>query len=360
MLRLHSISLFQFRNYQQQSFLFTQRVVGICGLNGTGKTNLLDAVYYLSFTKSYFNRTDASNVQHGLQGLRIEGNYFLNEEEKQLTSIVRENNRKEFAVNGEEYKKYSEHIGKYPCVMIAPDDVELITGSSEERRKFMDTILSQINHNYLQQLIDYNKLLQQRNSLLKQSAEQGKTDETLLEILNEQLSTKGSFIFEQRNFFLASFLPLVAIFYKTISGKDDNISIAYQSQLLGASMHELLIANQQKDLTLQRTTIGIHKDDIAMLMDNNSFKTEASQGQRKSLLFALKLAEWQTLKNNKGFSPILLLDDVFEKLDEQRMHNLLLWVCQEDDGQVLITDTHKERLEQQLKDIEVAFQLIEL
>lgn len=360
MLKLDSIALYQFRNYLQQSHSFNERVVGICGLNGTGKTNLLDAIYYLSFTKSYFGRSDNQNVYHGLAGIRMEGQYLLNDEPQQLTCIVRENNKKELSLNGEEYRKFSEHIGKLPCVMIAPDDVELVTGSSEERRKFIDTILSQIDKQYLQQLIDYNKLLLQRNSLLKQSTEQGRTDEALLEILSDQLSNKGQFIFEQRRNFLQGFLPLVSSYYIRISAKDDGIAARYESQLLDGNMKQLLQGSRQKDFMLQRTTVGIHKDDIELMMGNTSFKSEASQGQRKSLLFALKLAEWQTLKTNKGFSPILLLDDVFEKLDEQRMHNLLHWVCKEDNGQVFITDTHKERLEKTLQGIEVGYQLIEL
>ena len=360
MLRLKSISLYQFRNYLQQTFSFNKRIVGICGLNGTGKTNLLDAIYYLSFTKSYFSRPDSQNVHHGLAGIRMEGNYELNNEQQQLTCIVRENNKKEFAINGQEYKKFSAHIGSFPCVIIAPDDVELVTGSSEQRRKFIDTILSQISRNYLQQLIDYNKLLQQRNSVLKQAAEQGKMDEALLETYSEQLSITGQYIFEERKKFLKTFLPIVDEFYSKIAGKDDGIKATYTSQLLDAQMKQLLQYSRQKDLLLQRTTTGIHKDDIELMMDAATFKSAASQGQRKSLLFAFKLAEWQTLKKNKGFSPILLLDDVFEKLDEPRMHQLLHWVCNEDDGQVFITDTHKQRLEVSLKIVDVDYQLIEL
>lgn len=360
MLQLQQISLYQFRNYVSQSFAFKQRIVGICGSNGTGKTNLLDAIYYLSFTKSYFGRTDAQNVHHGLAGIRMQGQYLVNEEPQELTCIVRENNKKELVLNGEEYKKFSAHIGKLPCVMVAPDDVELVTGSSEERRKFMDTLLSQINHGYLQLLIDHNKLLQQRNSLLKQAAEHGHIDNALMDILNEQLSTKAQQLHEQRKLFLADFLPMVSSFYQKISGKDDGISAQYESQLLQTPMQQLLVINKQKDLALQRTTAGIHKDDINLLMGNAAFKAEASQGQRKSLLFALKLAEWQVLKTKKGFSPILLLDDVFEKLDAIRMHNLLHWVCMEDDGQVFISDTHKDRLEQALQAIGTSYELVEL
>ncbi len=360
MLRLGSISLVQFRNYVQQQFSFTERIIGICGINGTGKTNLLDAVYYLSFSKSYFSRPDNQNVHHGLAGMRLEGNYELNSEPQQLVCVLRENNRKELVLNDEAYKKFSDHIGKLPAVMIAPDDVILVTGGSTERRTFLDTLLSQINKEYLLHLIDYTRVLQQRNSLLKQSAESGTTDEALLDVLNNQLSKKGSYLFTERKNFLSEFLPLVASIYQRIAGKDDGLVLQYESQLLTAGFDELLKATRQKDLVLQRTTAGIHRDDLLFYMGDALFKTEASQGQRKSLLFALKLAEWQVLKEKKGFTPILLLDDVFEKLDEPRMFQLLNWVCTESDGQVFITDTHALRLRAQLDGVGVPFQMIEL
>lgn len=360
MLRMGSISLTQFRNYVQQQFYFTERIIGICGSNGTGKTNLLDAIYYLSFSKSYLSRPDSQNVHHGMTGMRLEGNYELDDEPQLLTCILRENNRKELALNGEEYKKFSDHIGRLPCVMIAPDDVVLITGGSDERRKFLDTLLSQIDKKYLHNLIDYNKLLQQRNSLLKRSAETGYLDESLLEVLNEQLLEKGNALFKERKQFLSGFLARTGAIYTRIAGKTDGLALAYDSQLLHGEFDALLKANRQKDLQLQRTNAGIHRDDLSFSMDMMPFKSEASQGQRKSLLFALKLAEWEILKEKKGFTPILLLDDVFEKLDEQRMFQLLQWVCAESDGQVFITDTHCERLQSQLKEIGVAFQLVQL
>jgi len=359
-LRLESISLVQFRNYIQQSFSFSERVVGICGMNGTGKTNLLDAIYYLSFTRSYFSRPDSLNVHHGMAGMRLDGNYDLLSEPQLLTCIVRENNKKELSLNQEEYKKFSDHIGRLPCVMIAPDDISLITGSGEERRKFIDTLLSQIDKTYLQHLIDYTKLLQQRNSLLKQSAESGKLDEALLQIITDQLCKKGDYLFILRKAFLADFLPLAREIYERIAGKNDGLQLQYDSRLLQDSLEELLKINKQKDLILQRTTVGIHRDDLSFYMGEAAFKSEASQGQRKSLLFALKLAEWQVLKDKKGFTPILLLDDVFEKLDEQRMFQLLHWVCTESDGQVFITDTHSQRLQTQLENTKTPFQLINL
>lgn len=360
MLQLQNISFYQFKNYLQHQFSFTEKVVGICGLNGTGKTNLLDAIYYLSFTKSYLTNSDALNVSFGKQGLRIVGNYLINEKSQQLTAIVRENNKKEFLIDDFPCKKFSEHIGNFPCVIITPDDVELITGSSELRRKLVDTMLSQINTHYLQHLISYNKLLQQRNSFLKQCAEKNFVNEPLLQTFNEQLSIYAEKIFEIREKFMYEYLPLVIKYYSKIALTTNDIGLIYKSQLQQQNMKLLLNENFTKDLLLQRTNVGIHKDDIEINLGSYNFKTTASQGQRKSLLFAFKLAEWQVIKQYKKFAPILLLDDVFEKLDEQRMFNLLQWVCNEDDGQVFITDTHKDRLQQTLQNAAIKFQLIEL
>lgn len=360
MLRLKNISLFQFKNYISQSFAVGEKVVGIAGNNGLGKTNLLDAIYYLCFSKSYFSRTDSNAVHTGLQGMRIEGNFQKNDQPEKIVCILRENNKKELQRNSEEYKKFSLHIGQFPAVIIAPDDVEIITGTSDIRRKFVDTLLSQLDSEYLKQLIDYNKVLQQRNSFLKASAERGYTDEALLEILNDQLAEPGMRIFEKRKNFLREFLPEVARSYKKIAGTNEDLRLTYYSQLTEASLSQLIQTFKQKDLLLQRTTVGIHKDDIEFTLNKDAFKNIASQGQRKSLLFALKLTEFEELKEAKGFAPLLLLDDVFEKLDASRMQNLLQRVCVENNGQVFITDTHKERLQKALEDLKVEYQLIEL
>ncbi len=251
------------------------------------------------------------------------------------------------------------HIGQFPCVIIAPDDVALISGNSEDRRKFIDTILAQLYPEYLQHLINYNKLLLQRNSVLKTSAEYNHFDEALLNTLDDLLIEKGQPVFEWRNRFLSAFLQSVKKEYETIAEKNDAIEIKYYSQLLNTCFADLLKENRQRDLYLQRTGCGIHKDDLEITMNGEPFKSVASQGQRKSLLFAMKLAEYYTLKLHKGFAPVLLLDDAFEKLDELRLQNLLKKVCCED-GQVFITDTHKERLRISFEKLNVKYQLIEL
>ena len=360
MLSLKTLSLIQFRNYIQKQFEFKARIVGIVGANGTGKTNILDAIYYLSFTKSYFSRPDAQNVHHAYQGMRVQGQFEINGTTTPVTCILRETGKKEFYFDEQLYTKLSQHIGKIPAVMIAPDDVQIITGSSEERRKLMDSLLSQIDADYLRLLIQYNKVLQQRNSLLKWSAEQGHLDENLLASLDQQLVQYGVPIFEQRTTLLNEWLPLIHQLYLSIAGNADAIHIQYQSSLQNHSFEELLQQALPKDKAVQRTSVGIHKDDLMITIQDQSFKQEASQGQRKSLLFAIRLAEWELIKKAKGFSPILLMDDIFEKLDEQRMAHLLGWVATSTDGPVLITDTHKDRVADLLGRYVENYQLIEL
>ena len=360
MLFVKQLAITQFRNYAFESFRFSEPVIGIYGANGSGKTNLLDAIHYLCFTKSYFARADALNAHYGTQGFRLEATLDKALQDFHIVCILRENNRKEVVVNDEIYKRFSAHIGRFPCVMIAPDDVELITGSSEERRKFIDTILSQLNADYLFTLIEYNKVLQQRNSLLKAAAEHNRIDEDLLQIMDEQLSGKGNKIYTWRSEFMQEFLPLVREEYNNIAGKDDEVNISYDSQLHKNNMQALLQENRPRDLYLQRTGAGIHKDDLEITMHEQSFKSLASQGQRKSLLFAMRLAEFSIIQQHKGFAPLLLLDDVFEKLDEERMHNLLYKVCVQQQAQVFITDTHKERLEEAFEKLGVKCQLVGL
>jgi DNA replication and repair protein RecF len=373
MLRIQHISLVQFKNYSNRSFDFIERIIGICGKNGVGKTNLLDAIHYLCFTKSYFTRLDGTNVQHGNTGFRIEATISLNDKPEKAVCILRETGRKEFWVNEGIYEKFSQHIGRYPCVVIAPDDAELITGESKERRAFLDALLCQLDSEYLKHLIAYKRILDQRNSLLKTFAESGNKNFSLLDVLDQQLIKPGNYVFNKRKEFLFSFLPLVKHLYNDISqppadvpiaigtmtGKED-VNLFYESELLLASFEQLLTLNRAKDCLAQRTTSGIHRDDLEIQLGEKDFKSIASQGQRKSLLFALKLAEMEVLKKEKGFAPLLLLDDVFEKLDEDRINNLLNKVCVENDGQVFITDTNEERLRSHLEQLNVNFQLIYL
>ncbi len=360
MLRVRAISLLQFKNYSNRSFTFDARIVGICGNNGVGKTNLLDAIHYLCFTKSYFTRQDSNNVQQGTNGFRLEAMVDYQGSTEKVVCVLRENGKKEFLVNEQAYDRFSQHIGRYPCVVIAPDDAELITGPSEERRKFIDALLSQLDPEYLRHLINYTRILQQRNSLLKAFAETGSRNYSLLDVLDEQLVQPGEYIFNTRKEFLVAYLPAARHLYAQIAQQAEDVSLVYESELLSTGFAELLQSTRQKDIHVQRTTAGIHRDDIEIMFGRQAFKSIASQGQRKSLLFALKLAEMDVLRKNKSFSPLLMLDDVFEKLDEDRISNLLRTVCVENDGQVFITDTNENRLREQLEKLGVEFEMVRL
>lgn len=356
------ITLTGYKNYQTQTFDFTERIIGICGMNGKGKTNLLDAINYLCFTKSYFSKNDTLNIHFGEEGFRLEGELQngKKDQSQKIVCIYRSSLKKEFYLDDIAYEKFSHHIGKFPCVIIAPDDIEMITGGSEERRKFLDTLISQLDAEYLQQLIVYNKVLAQRNGFLKNEAIKSTFDFALLDALDQQLTNPGKYIHRVRKEFSQKLFPLVQHFYKSISGNNEIVALEYNSLLNENNFQELLIASRQRDRLTQRTNAGIHKDDLNFLLHENVFKAIASQGQRKSLLFACKLAEFEILKKAKGSPPLLLLDDVFEKLDEDRIKNLLEYVCKKNSGQIFITDTHSDRLQSALSQFGNKVQIIEL
>lgn len=360
MLSLKNISLTQYKNYLQESFSFDKPIIGIYGNNGIGKTNLLDAIYYLCFTRSYFFKSDLQNVYQGKSGFRIEGNFETDEGNQHVVCILRETGKKEVSLNNEIYQRLSGHIGRFPCVIITPDDARIITEGSDERRRYTDALLCQIDPQYLQHLIEYNRLIQQRNQLLRSLAERISSDRSLLDVYDAQLLRPGTYIFVKRQHFFREILPSIQAIYQYIAGFDDGLQLSYQSDLLLTPYAELLHHAREKDLMLQRTHAGIHRDDIDIRLCNQQFKNIASQGQRKSLLFAMKLAEYEMLKTTKGFAPIILLDDVFEKLDAQRMHQLLERVCSPGNGQLFITDTHEERIREHLEQLNADYKLIGL
>lgn len=359
-MQLTRISLTQFRNYSHASFVFNRRVVGVSGANGVGKTNLLDAIHFLCFTRSYFSRTDAASQQTGMAGFRIQGFFEVGGREHEITRILRENGKKELWVDRDQVGRFSKHIGRFPVVFIAPDDIELVKGGAEERRKFLDALLSQLDEDYLQDLIRYEKILQERNGLLKKAAEQPHPDFDILDIIDNQLAIAGSRIYQSRKAFLEAFIPQVSDMYAFIAGKTEIIGMRYQSSLDKQNFLDSLQKNRQRDLALQRTMSGVHRDDLEFDLNGLVFRQSASQGQRKSLLFALKLSEFSILRKAKGHAPILLLDDIFEKLDAGRMENLLQWVCRQNDGQVFLTDTHAQRIREVMEGIGVDCQLLEL
>ena len=359
MFKINHINLTQFRNAHSAAFSFENRITAICGLNGTGKTNLLDAVYYLCFTKSYFNKTDSSAVEKGSNGFGLHGSFSLSSNIIPVSIILRESGKKELLVDQEPITPFSSHIGKFPVVFIAPDDVILITGASEERRKFIDTLLCQLDQDYLLQLIRYNKFLQDRNKYLKNVAGSF-VDNILLDSFDEQLVQSGIFLLKKRTAFLEGFIQSVVDSFAFISTEKENPLLLYMPSTSVAEYQSAMQKARQKDILLQRTSVGVHRDDIDIVMNEMPFKQAASQGQKKSMLFALKLASFNALKLHFGYEPILLLDDIFEKLDQERLSRLLDWVCIQNNGQVILTDTHHERVNDALSDISLPFQLINL
>ena len=360
MLKLQNLELIQFKNYASQSFSFSEPVIAITGSNGIGKTNLLDAIHYLCFTRSYFSSGDNVNCMDGTSGFRIDGTLLINSDNTLVRVLLRESGKKEISCNGIQPEKMADHLGKFPAVMIAPDDTELITGGSELRRKQIDALLCQLDPEYLSALIIYNKVLLQRNSYLRQTADGNPRNDTLLDVLDESLIKPGKLIFQKRKTFLPNFIHKTISLYTLFAGKSESISLEYESSLLENNFEDILKKNREKDYALQRTGAGIHRDNLSINYRNVSFKSTASQGQRKSMLFALKMAEAEILKQTKGFAPLLLLDDVFEKLDAGRMHNLLAYVGQALKPQLFITDTHPERVNQVFREINLPFQSCEL
>jgi DNA replication and repair protein RecF len=342
---INKISLLQFRNYTSAAFEFPAPVTCITGANGSGKTNLLDAIYYLCYTKSYFSAYQQNSVQTGMDGFRVTGG-FVGRDRQEIISCKWKAGKKEIFKNDIEYEKITDHIGVYSAVMIAPDDTELINGSSELRRKWIDSILGQADKIYLEKLMHYQRVLMQRNAWLKIQAYRPAANYTELEFYNAELAADGAYIYEQRRDFLQKFLPLLEDFYHRLSGGHEPIQVAYTSDLSQKPLLEWMEQNLQHDLRYQRTLRGIHKDDWDFKLNGLQLRQYGSQGQKKSFLFALKLAQYTYLSKTLGHLPILLLDDIFEKLDQTRMESLLRIIQSADFGQVVLTDTHPLRIKQ--------------
>ncbi len=342
---LNQLSLYNFKNYATQSIDFSPTMNCLTGLNGMGKTNVLDAIYYLCMCKSHFSTNDALLVLQGQDFFRLEGNFQLKNQAKVVAKIV-PRKRKEFEFNGAAYDKLSEHIGKIPVVMISPDETALATEGSEERRRLMDNSLAQLDQVYLNQLMIYNKVLEQRNALLKQFSQQNNFNESLLAVYDQQLLAPAETIFSLRKIFIQHLTPIFQDYYKIISGDREQPDCQYVSQLIENNFSELLKKSRDKDRILARSNVGIHKDELSFSFDGNPLKKFASQGQLKSFVLALKLAQYEVIKQRKGTKPILLLDDIFDRLDAERVSQLLALLANKDFGQIFITDTQSDRMAQ--------------
>ena len=357
---LKKISLFNYKNFSEANFDFDTKINCFVGKNGVGKTNVLDAIYHLSYGKSYFNPLAVQNIKHGEEFFVIDGEFEKSERVEQIVCSLKKGQKKILKRNSKQYEKFSDHIGFVPLVIISPADRDLIVEGSETRRKFMDSVISQLDSTYLQQLIQYQKIISQRNALLKYFALNHVFETDTLNIYNEQLNSLGQSIFEKRKNFIADFIPIFNKHHKTITDSKETVQLVYESNLHEKDLLTLLQENINKDRILHYTSVGIHKDDLSFEIDHYSIKKFGSQGQQKSFLIALKLAQFEFVKKQSGENPILLFDDIFDKLDESRVEKIVEMVNNETFGQLFISDTHPERTEAIIKSTHQSYKMFNL
>lgn len=357
---LKTLSLLNYKNFDAQSFEFDSKINCFVGQNGVGKTNVLDAIYHLSFGKSYFNPVASQNINHDKDFFVIEGTYLKAERDEKIIVSLKRGQKKIIKRNGKIYDRFSDHIGFLPLVIISPADRDLIIEGSDVRRKFIDGVISQSDTVYLDNLMRYNKVIAQRNSLLKYFAVNGTFDRDSLEVYNDQMTTYGIPIFEKRKAFLETFIPIFKARYKAISGGNETVDMRYKSDLFEGDLSTLLQEHLSKDRALQYSSVGLHKDDLKFDIAGHNIKKFGSQGQQKSYLIALKLAQFDFIKAQSGIAPILLLDDVFDKLDEHRVAQIITLVDEENFGQLFISDTHADRTEKAVKSVHQSYKMFAL
>ena len=355
---IESLTLVNFRNHADRKIQFESGVNCIIGSNGIGKTNVLDAVYYLSMCRSYLNPTDRQNIKFDEQFFVIQGNWYKNELEYNIHCGVKLGHKKSFKKNKKEYTRMADHIGQFPVVMISPYDVDLIKEGSEVRRRWIDGIISQFDAAYLAILQRYNKVLDQRNALLKHQFENGFFQREPLEIWDEQLVKYASEIYEKRKEFISEFTPLFQQFYSVLSNQRELVTLAYESQMNEGNLAELLVQAYPRDSRSTHTSVGAHKDDLIFQLNDQPVKKFGSQGQQKCYLIALKLAQFAWLKDHLHQTPVLLLDDIFDKLDNERVAQLMRMVSDQLFSQVLVTDTDEDRVTRIFSSIGVTPKLI--
>jgi DNA replication and repair protein RecF len=346
---LQKLYALNFKNYQEIDVTLDPRVNVFVGKNGSGKTNLLDAIYYLSFTKSALSSADSQGVRHGESYFMIKGS-FASASAHEVAISFQYGAKKTCREDGHEYDRFNHHIGKYPVVLITPDDTDIIREGSEVRRKFFDGLLSQLDPKYLEDLLSYQNALKQRNALLKLFFDTGKQDMIALQVYDDRLIATGTYIHQRRKALMVEFAQVFTSFFKEIVQGNEQTEIIYQSQLADETFEHGLVAGRSRDLALQRTNFGIHKDDFEFKIGDGDLKRLGSQGQQKSFVISLKLAQHKTIEKHKGFKPILLLDDIFDKLDDDRIGRLVR-ILQEDIGQVFITDARPHRTRELIKTI---------
>jgi DNA replication and repair protein RecF len=363
---LKKISIINYKNFESETFEFDEKINCFVGNNGVGKSNALDAIYHLSNSKGYFNSVASQNIRHGEEFFVIDGIYDKQGREENINCSLKRGLKKVIKRNGKVYEKLSDHIGLLPLVIISPADTNLIVEGSDLRRKFMDSIISLSDDSYLQNLLKYNKVLSQRNSLLKYFAANHTFDAVNIDIYDEQLVAYGAILYEKRKAFIAQFVTIFQSQYQHIISNSihenftEKVSLSYKTQLDKSDFKTLLKANLQRDRLLQYTTVGLHKDDLVFKINAHAIKKVGSQGQQKSFLIALKLAQFDFIKKQTKLIPILLLDDIFDKLDENRVSQLIGIVNDENFGQLFISDTHSERTEKLIRKTEQSYKMFEL
>jgi DNA replication and repair protein RecF len=352
---LTSLRLYNFKNYEEVALSPDSRINCFLGKNGSGKTNLLDAIHYLAFTRSAINPTDSQNIRFEQNQFLVKGRFSIDGRQKEVVCAYQLGLKKIVKEDDQDYLKFSDHVGKYPVVLITPQDIELIWGGGEQRRRFFDTLLSQLDRFYLEHLITYNHQLKQRNSLLRKFSEQGSVDTELLESYDYRICTAGNYIHQARKSLLTEFIPKFKKHYHFIARESsESIDIEYRSDLDQVDFATQLKKQAQRDVLMQRTTCGIHRDDFLLLLNGGELKKYGSQGQQKSFLISLKLSEFQVIAEKKGLKPILLLDDIFDKLDDDRIHHLMKLVAEGMFGQLFITDARADRTRTILRDAGIA------
>ncbi|GHU82702.1 DNA replication and repair protein RecF [Bacteroidia bacterium] len=352
------ISILNFKNIEEAELSFSPKMNCLFGNNGMGKTNLLDALFYLSFTKNHTNLLDSQLVKHDEEFCVLQGFYHDGDTSEEIYCGIKRKQRKVFKRNKKEYDRLSEHIGLIPMVMISPADTDLIQGGSDERRKFVDMVISQYDRQYLQTLIHYTKALQQRNSLLKEK--NAPSDDSLFEILEEQMCFDGEIIHRKRQDFIAGFLPVFREYHRQISNGGESVDLQYDSQLNDCALNQLLADKRERDKFLGYTSVGIHKDDFLFLIDDYLMRKIGSQGQNKTCLISLKLAQFNFLVQKGSSTPILLMDDIFDKLDAKRVEKIIALVAQPEFGQIFITDTNRKYLDEILSEMNHDYKLFQV
>ncbi|MDN6281155.1 MAG: DNA replication and repair protein RecF [Psychroflexus sp.] len=358
---MNKLSLLNYKNFSQLALEFNPHINCLVGQNGIGKTNVLDAIYHLAFGKSYYNPISGQNILHGEEFFVVDGALEISQKSERIVVSYKKGQKKVLKRNSKIYDKMSDHIGLIPLVIITPTDRDLILEGSETRRKFMDGVIAQGDKQYLDTILRYSKLLSQRNALLKYFTVNRTFNSDSLQVYNDQMNDLAKVIYDKRKAFVEIFEPILQKRYEEISHGRETISLHYKSQLEDdKDLNALFAEAQQKDLQRQYSTVGVHKDDLRFRINSHSVKKFGSQGQQKSYLIALKFAQYDFLKEIKGFKPIVLLDDIFDKLDESRVAQIVQMVTREDMGQLFISDTHAERTEEVVKASTENYKMINL